>query len=96
MENQTGPLVAVSAGKPTPKDFTNAVEFNRIAAEINVLLDKLADLQAHCREVARTHPDGAYIFLGVEALLIDLEGENLLLEEIREFEAAADRWEDAT
>ena len=95
MENNLEPLVAVSAEKQTPKDFSNAVEFNRIAAEINVLLDQLDDLQAHCRRVAREHKDAAYIFLGVEASLIDLERDNLLMEEIREFEAAAERWEES-
>lgn len=86
-------MVAVS--KPTPRDFPTAVEFSRIAEKIDVLRDKLADLEDYCREMAAEHPDAADLFLGVCGSLIDLESDNLLVEENREFGAAADRWEDA-
>lgn len=94
MEKFTWPTVAVSE-KPTPTTFSGVIEFQRIAAEINVLRDKIADLQDHCREVGEKHPDAADLFMGVRDSLIDLEGDNLLVEENREFEAAVDRWEDA-
>ena len=93
MENFTWPPVAVSRDTPTP--FAGAVEFQRIATEINVLRDKIADLQDHCRQIAGLHPDAADLFMSVRGSLIDLEGDNLLVEENREFEAAAERWEDA-
>ena len=94
MEKLTWPSMAVPE-KDTPETFAGVVEFQRIAAEINVLRDKLADLQDHCREMARLHPGAADLFGDVRKSLIDVEGENLLVEENREFEAAVDRWEDA-
>ena len=94
MENFTWPTVAVSE-KDTPTTFSGVIEFQKIAAEINVLRDKIADLQVYCREMAGLHPDAADLFMGVRGSLIDLEGDNLLVEENREFEAAVDRWEDA-
>lgn len=93
MEKVTWPTVAVS--KDTPTTFAGVVEFQKISAEINVLRDKIADLQDHCREVGEKHPDAADLFMGVRDSLIDLEGDHLLVEENREFEAAVDRWEDA-